>query len=340
VAAVARAALAALAVALAGCAARGPVLAPQLPAQAPAAVELAGVPFFPQEDYQCGPAALATVLAHSGAPATPAALAPQVYLPERKGSLQIELVAAARRHGRIPVVVAPRLSALVDELQAGRPVLVMQNLALASFPVWHYAVAVGYDRDADEVLLRSGRTERLAMPAAEFARTWTLGERWGLVVLEPGRLPAAADPQAYLDAVAAMEPIADPAFLAKAYRAALVRWPEHFVARFGLASALRRAGELADAERLYRALHAARPAEPAVANNLADLLVAKGCPAEALALVERALAAAALSPSLRGVLEQTRDEARAAAAQSTRACTLAADPAHASSSAGARAAAR
>ena len=65
-------------------------------------VQLSSVPFYPQEAYQCGPAALAGVLGAAGVAATPSSLAPQVYLPGRQGSLQLELMAASRRAGRIP----------------------------------------------------------------------------------------------------------------------------------------------------------------------------------------------------------------------------------------------
>jgi hypothetical protein len=52
---------------IAGCASRGPILANSLDrAGVPANVDLVDVPFFPQEEYQCGPAALATVLSYSG----------------------------------------------------------------------------------------------------------------------------------------------------------------------------------------------------------------------------------------------------------------------------------
>src|SRR5207237_9306004 len=60
-----------------------------LPQGLPEHVELTQVPFFPQDEYQCGPAALATVLASSGVKVTPEELVAQVYIPERKGSLQI-----------------------------------------------------------------------------------------------------------------------------------------------------------------------------------------------------------------------------------------------------------
>ena len=305
---------------LAGCAARGPLLPEAVPPSAPPAVELAAVPFFPQQAFQCGPAALASVLVHAGVDVTPEALAPQVYLPERRGSLQLELVAATRRHGRIPVTIEPEPAALLAEVAAGRPVLVLQNLRLATWPAWHYAVAIGYDAERDVVLLRSGTTARLATPAPEFLRTWRLGGSWAFVALAPGELPASDDPRRYLGAVAAMEHVADADTLIRAYRAALERWPGNFAARFGLANALRAGGDLAGAESIYRALLAERPGEAAVINNLADLLVARRCADEAMALLDRTLVGE-VPENLRPVLEQTRTEALAARGGAGAACT-------------------
>ena len=87
----------------------------------PAAAEIAATPFFAQEDYQCGPAALAMVLTHAGRAATPEALAPQVYLPARKGSLQAEMLATARRHQLVAYPLAPQLEDLLREIAAGNP---------------------------------------------------------------------------------------------------------------------------------------------------------------------------------------------------------------------------
>jgi len=85
-------------------------LSSQLPATTPERGELAAVPFYPQEDYQCGPAALATTLAYAGIATSPEALVPQVFLPAREGSLQVEMLAAVRRHGRTAYRLAPRLA--------------------------------------------------------------------------------------------------------------------------------------------------------------------------------------------------------------------------------------
>ena len=124
-----------------------------------AAIELEETPFFSQTRYQCGPAALATTLVASGANAELDELVDAVYLPGRQGSLQLEMLAATRSAGRLPYVVNKTLSALLEELDAGRPVIVLQNLGVRVIPRWHYAVVVGIDAGRDRVILRSG-TER------------------------------------------------------------------------------------------------------------------------------------------------------------------------------------
>lgn len=105
-------------------------------------VELVEVPFFPQEPYQCGPAALATVLVHSGVDVTAEQLVSRVYVPDRQESLQAEILSATRSHGRVPYVMPKTLAPILTELRAGHPVLLLQNLGIDRWPVWHYAAAV------------------------------------------------------------------------------------------------------------------------------------------------------------------------------------------------------
>ena len=89
-----------------GCTTQGPVQQPRIVAgRTSSELELQNVPFFPQKAYQCGPAALATVLAASGIEVTPGELEPKIYLPQRRGSLQLELLAASRRYERLPYVI-------------------------------------------------------------------------------------------------------------------------------------------------------------------------------------------------------------------------------------------
>lgn len=286
---------AALASLLAGCAA-SPPLAAGLPAGAPRALELDSTPYFPQEDYQCGPAALATLLAASGVDVTPEALAPQVFIPGREGSLTLELIGAARRHGRLPYVLATTAHEMVAELEAGRPVLVLQNLGTEALPAWHYAVLVGYDAGRNVAILRSGRDERLEMKWQRFAASWHRGGRFALTTLAPGVIPAHADPARYLEAAAGLEVAGQRQAAAESYDAAVARWPGEPLAWLGRGNVAFADARLEDAVDAYARAIGLAPDNAAARNNLAELLFESGCPQEARRQVDRAATLAKGTP--------------------------------------------
>jgi len=265
----------------ASCATAPPAIGPQLPYDAPDERELAHVPFFPQEDYQCGPAALATVLTASGIDVTADALTRQVYLPGRRGSLQTELIAATRRHGRLPYRLEGGLPALLAQVDAGHPVVVLQNLGFKRWPRWHYAVVVGYSAADDTVVLRSGTTPRLSMPAWLFQRTWRDSNQWALMTLPPDELPAEPDPDAWVEAAAALEATGKTDAAHEAFAVAVRQWPDHPAARLGLANTLYQRGDAAGSEEVLRELVADHPDYHAARNNLGHVLAERGCTAEA-----------------------------------------------------------
>ncbi len=270
-------------------------------------VELVTVPFHPQDRFQCGPAALTTVLEASGAEVALGDITRKVYLPGRKGSLQLEMVAATRTSGRVPYLVDGSLSALAAELHAGRPVVVLQNLGIAAIPRWHYAVVVGIDVDNDAVILRSGTERRRETPTGVFLRTWSRSGFWGLVALVPGRLPANVDRERYFGAVAGLEQAGMSRQAALGWEAALQRWPRHPTALFGLANAHLSLGNNAAAERGYRDLLEQAPGLAAARNNLAFALAHQGYYDEALEQVEQAIATND-DAALRSLLEETLRE--------------------------------
>jgi hypothetical protein len=205
------------------------------PAGLPQRVSLDAVPFFAQEEAQCGPAALATVLVHQGWPVTPADLLSQVFTPAREGAFQVEMLAAARRQGALAVRVAPQLDALLREVAAGRPPLVLLNPALAAWPRWHYAVVVGFDLQEGTVTLRSGRTREDVWPLRSFDFAWARSSRWGFVVSAPDLPPPTAGRDPLTEAVVAFARVQPPALARPAYQAALSRWPEQPILEMGLA---------------------------------------------------------------------------------------------------------
>jgi hypothetical protein len=296
---------------------------PLVDGDTPRPLLLDGVPFHPQTEYHCGPAALAGVLGASGVPAgiaDPDALAPKVYLPGRKGSLQLELVGATRRAGRIPYEVDGTPESLLAELAAGRPVLVLQNLLTRTVPRWHYAVLVGADPVENRLVLNSGTRERLEVGAPSFLRTWDWGGRWGLLALRPGELPARGDPARYLAAVADFEAVAGAEAAAPAYRAALERWPAEPRAHLALGNQAHAAGDLPAAARQYREglQHAAN--DPVLGNNYASVLGELGCRDKARAAIRAALAATAADGRWRTQLEATAAEIEAARDRAGAAC--------------------
>src|SRR6185503_10038579 len=131
------------------------------PADLPLRTEIVDAPFFPQSEYQCGPAALATALAHFKVPVTADDLVDQVYIPARRGSVQVEMLAAPRRYGMVAYALAPSYSDLLREVAAGNPVVVLQNYGAWPVYLWHYAVAIGFDDHRGDILLRSGETRLL-----------------------------------------------------------------------------------------------------------------------------------------------------------------------------------
>jgi hypothetical protein len=287
-----RAAAAALLVLAAGCAQMVPqtvALRTGWPGGVPQSSEIASVPFFPQDEYQCGPAALATVLAHSGVAITPEPLVEQVWLPGRRGSLQLELLAAARRHGRVSYVLAPRYGDLLREVAAGNPVLVLQDIGVLGTQ-WHYAVVNGFDYPSGTVYLRSGTQARQEMPFTAFERSWMKSGYWAMVVTPPDRIPATATEDAWVNAVLALARVADPRTTATAFATALQRWPDNLASAVGLANQLHARGELEAAVAVLQEARRRHPASAIVMNNLAQALSDLGRQPEALAVIEQAAA--------------------------------------------------
>ena len=257
------------------------------PEGVPQHVELKDVPFFPQTDYQCGPAALATILSYSGAAVTPDALVSQVYLPTRKGSLQVEMLATPRRYGRVSYALAPRYADVLREVAAGNPVIVLQDIG-PMFTQWHYAVLNGFDYPSGTLYLRSGTKARQEMPFTAFEREWMQSGYWAMVVTPPDRIPVTATEEGWMSAVLAMARSGDADAATKAYDAALKRWPDNLPAAIGLANQYHAKGALADAANVLRKALQRHPQSIIVMNNLAQTLSDQGRHAEALAQIDKA----------------------------------------------------
>ena len=255
----------------------------------PASAEVEGVPFVPQEELWCGPAAMAMALSWSGLPTTQEQAAAQVYTPGREGTLAVDMTTAARRNGRLAVEIGT-VQDLLAEIAAGHPVVVFQNLALEIYPQWHYAVAFGYDLEQGTILLHSGLDKRRETKLGTFELTWGRADNWALVVLPPDRLPATVPEERVAAAAAAIERAGRADAAAISYRAILRRWPGNATALVGLGNLAYARGDLDQAAEHYRRATEAAPRLGAAWNNLAVALSEQGERDAALDAVRRAIA--------------------------------------------------
>lgn len=308
---------------LAGCATTNslPVAPPTLAPH----VELTDTPFFPQEPEQCGPAALATVLNFYGHATTPDHLRTWVYVPERGGSLQLEIAATARRHDMLAYPLDGGLEALLRELTSGHPVLVLQNLGLSWLPRWHYAVAIGYDLERRVLLLRSGGEPRRETDFDVFMNTWRRGGTWALIIVPPDQAPATAAMETWLRAAADLEATQRYAAAQRAFTAIATRAPDDARAWLGVANNALHVGHADAAAQAYHHALKIQPGQAITWNNFAYALRDMFCSDEA----SRAVACAvALAPTDARVVESSREINAATPSQRGATCpTLPACPA-------------
>ena len=257
--------------------------------QVVARYELTNTPFFPQTENYCGPAALATVAQFHQKSALPDQIAPMIFTPGLEGTLQIEVVAAARRFDLLPVMLDGKLESLLREVEAGNPVLVLQNLGLDSYPFWHYAVVVGYDIEAQTLVLRSGTEKRLVRSFANFERTWQRAGYWGLVIVKPETIPITADAERYLAAVIEVEQTGHLVSANEAYATASKRWPDNLLALTGFGNTAFAMHNFDLSEQAFKTALDLSPNSHQLWNNLAYAQAKLGKKEASLAAINKAL---------------------------------------------------
>jgi ABC-type bacteriocin/lantibiotic exporter with double-glycine peptidase domain len=148
---------------------------------AAAAATVLAVPFVPQREDTCGPAALAMVLRYWGRPVLHDDLAADLVDPALHGSAGSALGEVARRSGLAAIAFRGDASALRRSLDRGRPVIVAWGLGRGRF---HNVVVVGFE-GADPVVHDPARGAERRIPRARFDELWAAAEHWTLLVAPP-----------------------------------------------------------------------------------------------------------------------------------------------------------
>lgn len=196
----------------------------------------------------------------------------RTLIPSKGGTLQVELITAARANGLIAYPLEPTFDALFSELKENHPVIVLVNRSFSWYPLWHYAPVTGYDAKERKILMHFSNKANEAVPIATFAALWERSSNWGVVLLPPWELPVSVSRSKFLRSVYDLEKLGMRSEAITAYKSALLRWPEDKDILFALGNAYYLSNNITKAEESYRKLLSLEPVHPLVFNNLADLL--------------------------------------------------------------------
>lgn len=229
----------------------------------------------------------------------------RTLIPAKGGTLQIELIAAARAEGLLVYPLEPTFDALMRELSERHPVIVLVNRSYSWYPLWHYAPITGYDAKMQSILMHFGDTPNEAVPIETFAALWERSDNWGVVLLPPSQLPATATPEKFLHAAYDLEETGMINEAITAYETAITRWPDDIPILFALGNAYYNLHKISKAEQVYRYILLIDPKYPYALNNLADLLCRTNRSDEALKLLKHVVSDDAKTEAL---IKATREE--------------------------------
>lgn len=228
------------------------------------------VPFIPQGEKMCGPAVL-NMAAKPYLPNVPFDTYKNLSFREKaEGTFTSDMLSATRRLGLAPYKVAT-LEAMLKNVSIGRPVMVFQNLGLSWYPMWHYALLVGYDKNENIVYLHSGFTEYRKMDFGLFKRTWRRGDYWSYIVVPPSTIPENVAFNEVLDNATTFENLKNYKIAQDIYSAMIKKWPDRFEPHLGLANMHYENKQIKKALSEMNKAYQLNPKHPALTYNLSQL---------------------------------------------------------------------
>ena len=143
---------------------------------------ISNIPFHAQEDYQCGPASLASVMNYWKKDVTPDDIAREIYSKSAKGTLDIDMLIYPQRKGLIAEQYSGGMKDLKKNIDSGYPLIVLVDYGFWAFQLNHFMVVVGYNEDG--VIVNSGKDKGNFISEADFIKKWEKTKFWTLLIKE------------------------------------------------------------------------------------------------------------------------------------------------------------
>lgn len=141
------------------------------------------IPFFPQEKYQCGPSALATVLNYHEISVTPEEIAADIFSRSARGTLDFDMVVYAEKKGMRVSQYSGGMSDLKRAVAENLPVIVLVDNGFSLYRNYHFMVVTGFDDYG--IIVNSGRERMKYINEKEFLSAWKKADFWILVLRKP-----------------------------------------------------------------------------------------------------------------------------------------------------------
>ena len=141
------------------------------------------VPFFPQEDYQCGPASLASIVSYWGIHADPDEIGREIFSKSARGTLTIDMMLYAQKKGFHAKQFKGSIEALRSFVDSGLPLIVLVDYGLSVFQMNHFMVVTGYNDHG--VIVHSGQSQNKFLREKDFIAAWKKTDYWTLLIEKP-----------------------------------------------------------------------------------------------------------------------------------------------------------
>jgi len=144
------------------------------------------VPFFKQEDFQCGPAALATVINYwyqrgkTSCFVTPDEIVSDIYSPSAQGVLGLDLELLARRLGFDVQQYSGSLDDIKKKIDQSVPLILLVDYGFRAYQINHFMVITGYSEEG--VVAHSGRRRNEYISKDKLERIWGRTGFWTLAI--------------------------------------------------------------------------------------------------------------------------------------------------------------
>ena len=137
------------------------------------------VPFFPAEDFQCGPSSLASVLNFLGLEIAPEEIAKEVYSEGARGTADFDMILYPIKKGFKSFHYKGDLEDLKEKIKANKPLIVMVDEGTWFYKKYHFMVVIGFDNFGLRVY--SGKNKE-RIDYEKFLKKWEKADFWTLLI--------------------------------------------------------------------------------------------------------------------------------------------------------------